>query len=371
VRVEIPSLTALRGLAALLVVFYHFHDLRLAPEFTHLTLAISKGYLAVDFFFLLSGFIMLHVYGEDFRERVRQDGYLRFLWARLASIYPMNVISLAAFIALEVVAASLNVLNHDGNTPFTEGNSVANIVRAVLLLQIADEPGPLAWNRPSWSISAEWLVYLVFPFVAWLLSLRTRLATAALLITAFALILAAYYDRETLLFVKGWWAFCRCLGGVIFGGALYLLYRRALELRIGTSDAGLLVAAAATLFAMHVGLADIFVIPLFACTIVAAALNAGWGKAVLNSAIPRFLGDISYSVYMVHFMVLAATRLLLTNAFGIDNFSEMNSPQFYGTIMAVIGVKIALSTLTYRFAETPARRAARVFARRLVSGRAA
>src|SRR5205823_14590445 len=67
VRTEIPPLTSIRGIAAMAVVIYHFRG-NFADKFylDGVTLLFSRGYLWVDFFFLLSGFILSHVHAEEF-----------------------------------------------------------------------------------------------------------------------------------------------------------------------------------------------------------------------------------------------------------------------------------------------------------------
>ena len=97
---QLPSLTPLRGVAALWVVLYHycgtaqfFPNLDITPH----SYLISKGYLAVDMFFVLSGFVMAHVYRRAFSEGVGEH-YRGFLMARIARLYPLHVFILSLFV---------------------------------------------------------------------------------------------------------------------------------------------------------------------------------------------------------------------------------------------------------------------------------
>ena len=96
---QLPSLTSFRGIAALWVVFYHYNALYLsqldASPYTHL---IEKGYLAVDMFFMLSGFVLTHVYRETFSESIAQH-YKGFLLSRVARLYPLHILVLLLFVA--------------------------------------------------------------------------------------------------------------------------------------------------------------------------------------------------------------------------------------------------------------------------------
>jgi peptidoglycan/LPS O-acetylase OafA/YrhL len=96
---ELPALTPLRGVAALWVVLYHYTFQRLpslnSEAYTHL---VQKGYLAVDMFFLLSGFVLTHVYHDAFNVRDRRN-YWKFISARIARLYPLHLFVLLIFVA--------------------------------------------------------------------------------------------------------------------------------------------------------------------------------------------------------------------------------------------------------------------------------
>ncbi len=163
---QLPSLTSLRGLAALWVVLYHFSvqcfpNLDATP-YTHI---IHKGYLAVDLFFMLSGFVMTHVYHRAFSESVTRH-YRGFFVARIARIYPLHVLILLLFVATAVASqwtTGTATIGSIRDIPLQGSESVSALVANLFMLQGLDA-GKLSWNYPAWSISVEFMAYLLFPF---------------------------------------------------------------------------------------------------------------------------------------------------------------------------------------------------------------
>src|ERR1700739_3484083 len=97
---QLASLTPLRGIAAVWVVIFHFCWYFPAVHPERYTGAVYKGYLAVDMFFVLSGFVITHVYKEGFARRVTGRRYREFLKARVARIYPLHITVLLLFVAI-------------------------------------------------------------------------------------------------------------------------------------------------------------------------------------------------------------------------------------------------------------------------------
>ena len=165
---QLPSLTSLRGLAALWVVLYHY-SVQCFPslDVTHFTHFISKGYLAVDMFFMLSGFVMTHVYYRVFAntESIKLH-YRSFLVARVARLYPMHVFVLFLFVTTALTSQMMasSATGTFLGIPWNGPESITAAVANVLMLQGLDA-GKLSWNYPAWSISVEFMAYLVFPLI--------------------------------------------------------------------------------------------------------------------------------------------------------------------------------------------------------------
>src|SRR5947209_1332724 len=163
---QLASLTPLRGIAALWVVLFHFcwYFPAIHPE--RYTGAVYKGYLAVDLFFVLSGFVITHVYKEGFAQRVTAWRYRDFLKARVARIYPLHIAVLLLFVATAIAerAATYALKGSVEPIPLMGERSLGGLLANLVMLHglWARE---LSWNDPSWSISLEFLAYLLFPLL--------------------------------------------------------------------------------------------------------------------------------------------------------------------------------------------------------------
>ncbi len=346
---DLRALTTLRFLAALWVVLYtawpHL-DVGFVP------VAVTKGYLGVETFFILSGFILSHVYLEAAGEkRFRYGG---FLWARLARVYPLHLVTLFGMIGLGVVATAAGMSIDGSLTDWRDLPAHLTLTHAWGLA------GSSAFNHPSWSISAEWAAYLGFPafaFVAWRLRDRPMLATV--LAAGFALALYAAFEPlagYSLTEATFRWGALRIVPCFALGCALYLIHRRG-----GVPFAGpvALVSGVAVLVSASLGLWD-------AITVLAAGgLILGLGSlensraGVLGSKPGVYLGEISYSIYMVCAPVLLLTTNVAARLTGADD------KRFH--ILVWLGLVAAIpvaAMVTYHLVERPARKALRGFADR-------
>lgn len=330
-----PALTGLRGVAALWVVGYHLH---LSGDAGAL---LRQGWMGVDIFFILSGFVLAYVYAEAF-PRWRLAGHGRFLRLRIARVFPLHL-------AVMAVLGGLTLL-----TGPDAGQSVSDFVIALLLMQNWGLTAPLIWNVPAWSLSAEWAAYLGFPAFIWLTQAprapRQAAACALLALGVFAV-----------------WAMQRGYGSADINGPDGLV-RMACEFAAGallfraTALAGyrlpgvaLPAAAALCALAMLGGRFSFLALPAFGLLVLLASDDAtavarllGWRPVVV-------LGEISYSLYLVHW-----TLLVLFSQFGQVLPGWSVAPVLVQDALQ-LGVCLAVSAVTYRLIERPAR----AFGRRL------
>ncbi|HTJ96226.1 MAG TPA: acyltransferase [Rhodocyclaceae bacterium] len=150
--VNYPALTALRGIGAVWVTLFH-----LLPD-TPFSL-IRSGYLGVDLFFMMSGFIISHVHASDFPHYSLAQHW-HFLQLRLARIYPLHVFILCLFgLAVWLLPDFVARYNNPQRLDF------AHFLASLFLVHnwgLGDAP---LWNGPTWSLSAEWLAYITFPLI--------------------------------------------------------------------------------------------------------------------------------------------------------------------------------------------------------------
>ena len=347
--VDLRPLTALRFMAALWVVLYTFWpnlDVGFLPNLA------AKGYLGVELFFVLSGFILSHVYLHAFAEK--RFSYRGFLWARIARVYPLHVFTLLGVMALGLAAVAVG-MSIDGSV--LSWKTLPAHLLMVHAWGFANEAG---WNHPSWSISAEWFAYLAFPLfamAAWPLRKRPWAATAGAAV--FLMGLYAAFERLAgfpLTEATFRWGALRIVPCFAYGCALYLVYRRAPLPR-----AGLLAISAAVVMA-----ASASVLAWDAVTVLAAGLlilalasipdgKAGW----LGSRPAVYLGEISYAVYMV----CAPWQILAVNLAARATGAEDKRLHILVWLGIILGLIVAAAAV-YHLIERPARKALRGMAER-------
>ena len=344
----LPALTGLRGVAALWVVLSHLSVNQFWP-------AIRAGYLGVDLFFILSGFVLSLVYAES-GCLYEPSRYGRFLLIRLARIYPLHALVLALVVLMVVVIPGFR------DAYFVSGSDHLGSALVASLLLVQDWPFVHMdfWNLPAWSLSAEWMGYLLFPLFLTLTQWpRGRaspvwLAILVLLATYGLVRLAGHLTLDAI-----WLAGTRRMLGEITAGCL--LFR---AIRNGLPDLGDAVDWLA-LFLVVCGaefsLVQVLVLPGFALIILRGAQQRGMMAAMLSRPSLVFLGEISYSLYMFHWAVLKLLRF----CWGIGDSSPLGLSIFWSVGFVLIAIVIAAAS--YRWIERPAR----AFGRSLVARPAA
>ncbi len=347
---NIKPLTALRFFAAFWVVMYHYWpnlSAALPPAI------IGKGYLGVEAFFTLSGFILCHVYLQGFGAGTFRYG--DFLWNRMARVYPLHLVTLVG-VGLMAAAAGLAGIAVDHNM------LAWSALPANLLLVQAWGFAPLAgWNHPSWSISAEWFAYLSFPIfalAAWRLRDRPRVAVCL----ALALIAALYPAFQAL---AGFplteatirWGFLRIVPCFAYGCALHALWRSgAVTGRF--SGLAACFAGAAVLLAVHFGAPDQIIVMTLGGLIVTLAGMAAAGSRFATQAPLVYLGEISYSTYMI----CIPWKILAGNAAARLLKIEGEQLPLYAWLAIVLAL-VPLSAMSYHLIEKPARERMKAWAR--------
>jgi peptidoglycan/LPS O-acetylase OafA/YrhL len=339
---DIRPLTSLRIAAAVWVLAYHFRD-HLGLDVDRLGF-VAKGYLGVDLFFILSGFILSHVYLGRVEEK--RFNYGSFLWARLSRIYPVHLVTLALTIAIWLLAMKLGA-QFD---PVAFDPKV--LPQHLLLIHAWGTTPSVQWNFPSWSISAEWFAYLIFPVAAMLVLSLRRLAwlSVVLALALFAVMFWSVESNGLPLSEVTRLGFIRIIPAFLFGAALYQLGRVVSMPRF----AALAGAAAAVIWigvASTLRLSDAVIWPAFGLLIFSLAEASktnprGW----LGAAGWVYLGEVSYSVYMTHLPVdIAYFHALDRIAPGLTGLAA------WAAWLGVFAATLATAVTTYHLVERPAR----------------
>lgn len=347
------ALDSLRGICALAVVLYHLHVVGSLTELAF----FRNADLFVDFFFVLSGFVITHAYGG------RRDLDLRrFFILRTFRLAPLHVCLLGVFIVFEFVkwGAAQQGVNFN-KEPFTGMYAPSQIVPNLLLIQ-AWTPWTenMSFNYPSWSISIEYYMYLIFAAVVLCCSSRRVLVWAGIVVGAAAL-LYSEAGPLTALAYKGLACF--------FAGALCHKAFEALHQRVrpGFGVASLLETLAGCLIVWTLSSdwtqKTVLASGLFCLTVMLYAFDAGAVSRLLKTRVFEVLGRLSYSIYLTHVIILSVlillfmvlekkTGLTLAPVFGdfryIDSGNRvLNNLIVVLVLLAVIGI----SFITYHAIE--------------------
>ncbi|MDR3437874.1 acyltransferase [Telmatospirillum sp.] len=342
---EIKSLTSLRGLAAMAVVMQHFSATAQEHSITTIPSLIPHGYVAVDFFFVLSGFIMSYTYLSSFL-RDKQRAFPSFLIKRVARLVPLN--TFVIFLLLCIGPLSEIIFNK--NILFTSDNLIFDAAANLLMLQGIGIGNNL--NDPSWSVSTEFAVYFTFPICTLCVFHKKRIFSTFSIIISLSILLyvASRHPHLGLNSEDPVFGVLRCFSEFVLGMCAYRLYtNRSSSWRICQDPA--LVTLFVFCAAFLVLRIDLVAALFFPIIVVATALNVGRIKKILSSRIPYFLGMISYSIYLIHnpFRPIELEFLRIFHPAPLDTGAALTFA-FLGSLSIV-----PFAWLTYRYIESPSR----------------
>lgn len=349
---DLKPLTTLRIIAALWVVLGDYW-----PDLTGAAPAlVAHSQLGVELFFVLSGFILSHVYLTSFGEGGFR--YRGFLWARLARIYPLHIATLLAVGAM--AGGALLIGQHPEHVVLYWPALPANL----LLINAWGVNADAGWNHPAWSISAEWFAYLAFPIfaaLAWRLRTRPKLAVAlALAVLAGVYPLFRKLAGFDLTDATIAWGALRIVPCFLYGCAINLLWRsRPIRNRRAAVIASLSCLGGAAALAA-VSAPPALIVAVFGGLILCWASLTTTGSRLFSGPVGVYLGEVSFAVYMV-----AVPWKILAGAAGaaLLHSSTFPLPLWLAYFAAVVPVAM----MAHHLVERPARN----FMRRLAARRPA
>lgn len=353
---QLPALTGLRGIAAMGIVLHHYTAYLFPATGAYIqqySPFLLKNYLWVDFFFTLSGFVLMHVYQQTFTNHIKPKDYFTFLKARLARIYPLHIITLAFLVCLEL--ARLYIYQEYGtgdlyHLPFT-GKRIEAIFSNIFLLQAFHDQS--YWNEPAWAISAEWLLYLVVPLLIFFTRYTNKLVNTGILLFGFSALYLLASHNNGLDFCT-WRSLVRCSAEVTIGILAYKLSYQQQQANILSNKPWLssfLLALA--LLSMALPINHVITVAVFALLICTAATL---GKhCFLTHQLVLFLGTISYSIYMIHWCVRDILQMLSFSFTGQNVFSNIPASGQWWALFLTTLLTLVLSTGCYIRIEKPLR----------------
>jgi peptidoglycan/LPS O-acetylase OafA/YrhL len=341
----IRALTSLRGLAAMAVVFQHYsvtaqwHAARPIPSL------VPHGYVAVDFFFVLSGFILCYTHAQAF-ERGEKGAYLDFMIRRAARLLPLQAVTLG----LVLLSGWASLWYLGVNRYFDPATLWYDLPGNLLLLQGFGFFRNM--NGPSGTISVELGAYALFPLLVVLALHRqavVRMVTFGVALAGLVW-LATLQPRLGLDVGTAWGGVVRGTTEFVLGMGAFAVWRAGAA-RFLDGDVAMTLLAGGIAAFMIAGI-DLGAALLFPPAVVAAARNRDVAARVMGWGVFYFLGEVSFSLYLLHDMFRIPYVVAVSTLFPAR--LDMGP----ALLMALLGglMIIPIATLTYYTVEVPGRR---------------
>lgn len=301
---------------------------------TRIVCAVGRaGYLGVDLFFVLSGFII--AYRHAATPQWTRTEYGAFLWRRLARIYPVHLLGLAIF-----VIYVLQLPSGKQSDPHT----ALGLIGSIALVHAWSIPVVGTWNIPSWSVSLEWAAYLMFPAIA---TLAMRLKSTVVLVGLVLLLFLGLFLAVMTFSFAGTMSYGAFRIAAEFTAGVLLfrfwsLRQDSIPAIWGIAALAALILTANSLECLIGRKAALVHLPILAVPVVYCLACA---PSALAGSVPLLLGRISYSLYMVHFVTLRFVSAAVTS-YGLQ-------PAW---ILVGAVAAIGIAQLSYTVLEVPARR---------------
>ncbi|MEL7001798.1 MAG: acyltransferase [Bacteroidota bacterium] len=347
------GLDALRGIAALLVVFNHVPEIikgaSISSFNSNLGFLAVQGENAVTFFFVLSGFLITYLILEEEKNK-GSISIKKFYLRRVLRIWP--VYYLMTFVGF-LGSSYLNQIFYE--FPSDAFNSSSFTYYLFLLPNIpisfpaiAGPSNPLAFQ--SWSIGVEEQFYLFWPWIFILIrSNKFRLialATIYLGLPAIKISPNIFTDVEFLQVLKRYFVFAR-FDNMALGGILgYLVYFNAIKIKKSIQVVSHIILASFMIFIIELPMhLETMVYPILWCVLIYSIINSTQKNSFLEGRVMKYLGSISYGVYMYHVVAIYLVQVIINrlNILSSDNVIVIN-------ILSVI-FTIIISAISYELME--------------------
>jgi peptidoglycan/LPS O-acetylase OafA/YrhL len=354
----------LRGLLTLLIAFFHVNIWHSVFD----AYWLRNFWPILSFFFVLSGFLLTMLYGQRLKDgKTAADFALR----RASRLWPMHLFTLGFLVCWELTRAiRAVVLGRADIVAFGEGKSIWDLLTNIFLAHGWGLWNDLSWNVPSWTLSTELLAYAIF--VAITLGIKrfdARIMVASGIVVVSAVAFAYQTQLVNWSSVRVFW----CLQGFFLGNLLYWVWQRwPIRSRLLGSavEIGCVVACMLMLIGGVRGLEVYLWWLCMAGLLYAVASESGVLSSVLVRKPLPWLGEISLSVYLMHFPIIIVLNQVLRTLERSGALADVYLPNPYGgqplisfglwwlmdaLTIAYLAVVVGLSALTYKYIEVPSR----------------
>lgn len=347
-------LDSFRGLAAVMIVLFHSQFYTDGTPNTF----IRNSYIFVDFFFVLSGFVMAYAYLGKVSHGI---SFSKFIVKRFARLYPLHLFTLLVWLPYIAVKTYLYQQGIGATDPGIE-NSPLTFIQNLLLLQGFSVS--TSWNYPSWSIGVEFYTYILFFIAVHFMTSHIRRFNAVIFVfiatTAYVMLIAVLDD------VSMWKNIFRCVSEFFFGVTVYFLHYKY-SMTISKEWVATLLETLLLILTVYLvtymnpenGLQYFTVLVFMAIVYLFAIQDIGCISRLLKKEFFRHLGKISYSIYMTHAIFVTGMYNIMIYVFKFQPGGVMGIPEgvlFSYTVLLdtiLVVVVIGVSTLTYKYIEVP------------------
>ncbi len=337
------ALDAFRGIAALIVAVAHLNVVGVISDLT----IVKNAFFFVDFFFVLSGFVIAYSYGDKVASYKQ---FKDFSVKRFARIWPLHCFMLFLFIPFAMANVFLGIELGDR---FSIYSFISNFFLVQSFVMI-----PLSWNITAWSISTEFYTYLIFGFLCLFpFFQRKAYVSVAIIMISFAFMMMKLDINNTLF---------QCLASFFLGNLAARCYS---NFKIKPWMEWAIIIAIVFILSNYQGYELYFIMPFFFfATVIIFSQESGVLSKLLRAKLFQVLGVLSYSIYLTHTWLISAIKALsivlgklvdYTFMQSIDgvrfiNFGFSNNDFIFVPFLLIV---VGFSFLTYKFIEIKCQKA--------------
>lgn len=340
-------LESLRGIAATIIVLHHLKSL--SPTLAQSDL-MQNSSLAVDFFFVLSGFVVSLNYHNLL---IKLDKVVLFIKKRFFRLYPLHVVLLFLYLIIEILKFLFELKTgiKSNEQVFSVSNFSTLISNLFLLQGIVDKE--LSFNEVSWSVSFEFYTYILFALMILFIKnkLFLKIIISIIVITSFILIYKLNLMDET-----NRLGYLRCLYSFFLGVIIY--YLNIILQNINLSILEIPVVIISIYLYCYIPNTTFMPIMFGVLIIILNQTKNGIIKSFLNYKLLIYIGKISYSIYMIHYLIiwihiqfLRFVMDIKTEIINNHTYLKLNDAQSYFIIISVMFFVLIASSISYKYIE--------------------
>tara|TARA_B110001450_G_scaffold46598_1_gene43304 strand:+ start:1733 stop:2788 length:1056 start_codon:yes stop_codon:yes gene_type:complete len=330
-----------RGIAAFSIVIFHYklfyypdislvyYDIKSQPFYNSLSLIYNHGWMAVQFFFIISGFIFYLLYSDKIKKnKISKFDFFKFRFSRL---YPLHFLTL-------ICCLIIFYFSKQQNFPYFINGDLKHFILNIFLIQKWGFENIESFNQPSWSISIEALLYIVFFFVFTIKKNNFTLTIISLILSILIFFINKYI---------GYGLYCFYIGGLT-----YLIYKKIIFFKTNLKFNCILTSIfmlVTVILLYYIDNPLIMKIAVFSFLFPLIIINLMLIQFFFIKAgnFLSIIGDISYSVYLLHFVLLTIIKIIIIN---VDIKIDFNSILFFLSYLLFIFI---CSCISFFYFEKP------------------